>query len=839
MGRLGVFEAKVLGGMRHIGMPSRQSLLSPQDELALKSQFAVCGLEPHRNLSAAAARSLASRARLRPRPAQVLSLFPQTDVSCELLDDIIDVYESWDGENPAASHQSKTKLPIRIRFQAKDLRLESIAALCTLPDGIDFQPCAEHAHITIQNAESRDGSRELLLSDGQSIAETMDWFDGFEIDFIASDGREFTCYRRQASQRYFVKQGSAWIEILQEEFETNRRYLEIKKERSSGLLGSSTALASSEAWKQLTHPLGILFRLIDAPPDVSTTRYTRSSAIQRGGIRSQSRAGNYFDFALPDLAWPHTDPQDPIVVLRFHWEDAEPQEMQVEPRSSSLSAGDLLPATDRSSVLVELPLQPLVDPYISASRTPAAIQAFLKNNESGSSAWIFLQRSDPPIRASAPPRRNQIGALAVDGVLAGPVGTQQALPCVDLNAIQFGPPMRVGAAEPCLTSPHYRLCRLLRSRTALEWSQARDQIRQCGRDNSFDDRFSLTGQLFALHQLAVLEIIESDDAGLDRVQALTPRLAVTVAQANLGIRPGAGIARARRFLLSGAWLPEELKSLLSAVRRYPTLQYSEIPIASDTTLLPPYRCVLAPSETAVRQLGEICTQLNIEHESAIPDAVSSLGSCSSISDAVDRLDWREGSPDAGFDVFEFDPEAICRIRRSNGQHSLRLRECRRRDSGTWKYFLVDESRPDRPKHAEIHDRQLGRWITRARILNEAPLPVDAHGALLVPLELRLPRHLERVLALESGRGSETVWFSSSGSPFSSPFRDPEVAKRFGIPAPTTDRIRPYAVDGHFSHTFLRYPNVFGTAIWPSGTAMPILNLCAERISTLGLTGDNQ
>jgi len=833
MGRRGLFEVRVLGGKRYVGVPLRQALLSPSDEGALEHAFAHEGLEPDRHLASGAAFRLAKGASLRARARMVLEGYPYTPASRELIDCVVAVYEDWDGSEHAGSNITARRRPIRIRFQEQFPRLENVVATCVLPIGTQSKGTDDPQEIRVESAEWRDGGCELMRKDGTSLADTMDWFETVKTELETLDGRSIECFRRRSNFRLFTKQGNTWIEQFEDELEADRTYAEIRQGNSlTDSPGAGGGSFCSTAWKLLEAPVGLNVRLFRLEPSTGVLHNRRLWGRTRGGIKFKGRTAVFFAFALPDIVWSHPKTVDLRVIIRsINGQGEVVDERSIEPEGTKFDAGGLGVLDRLSEVGVEVGIQATVDEIVASGTPPTVVEAFIENEESNSKVRVYPQGTDAAIQIPDPPRRNSIGELDETGLLSGPVGRTDAS-SVAPAVTQLGAPLVPNSSLPRLDAPSDKLCRLLRSQGAIPWGRARDQIRQCGQDDSFNDLHNVTSQLFSLHQLGVLEVVEATSGGLDRVQALPPRLAITAGKANLGMIEGR-VQSKRRFLLTGAWLPREIRQLHQLITDSSGMTFHHDRTTDDETLIPPYRCVLLDREDARAGLRVIASRLKVQFEDQVPDSVSSLASTAPLSEVRESLDWRSGKPGAGYEVFEFDPGALCRSNTRDDGRQLRLFECKRRDSGQWVFFLFDNSQD---QFAVINDRQLGRWLVRRDYVPEAPLPVDSKGAVLVPLELRLPRHLERILGLGSGRAPETVWFDSSHP---SPFLHPDTADKFQFPQPTSMRVRPYQGFGRCSHAFIRYPNAYGTSLWPASTAMPILEANVARVSTIGLKGGSR
>jgi hypothetical protein len=76
-----------------------------------------------------------------------------------------------------------------------------------------------------------------------------------------------------------------------------------------------------------------------------------------------------------------------------------------------------------------------------------------------------------------------------------------------------------------------------------------------------------------------------------------------------------------------------------------------------------------------------------------------------------------------------------------------LAECAHQERPGWRFFVLDR---EEDRRLQIADRQLARWFVRTSALPSCPVP-ESGGELVLPWELRLPRIVERILLLGSGR----------------------------------------------------------------------------------------
>jgi hypothetical protein len=104
-GALGVFEARVVGGWVHVGLPMAQTILTEAERRALPRIFADAGLEPGTppsNRELQRALTVFGRSWLRPRTLSPLNLGTGSFVEA-VLDLVSDDFQDWNGEVPDGS----------------------------------------------------------------------------------------------------------------------------------------------------------------------------------------------------------------------------------------------------------------------------------------------------------------------------------------------------------------------------------------------------------------------------------------------------------------------------------------------------------------------------------------------------------------------------------------------------------------------------------------------------------------------------------------------------------------------------------------------------------------
>ena len=104
-GQLGIFEARIVGGWIHVGLPLAQTVLTEAERRALPGVFVEARLDPHappstRELHRAV--TLYGQAALRPRTIAALKRGSDSFKGA-LLDVVADEFLGWNGHTPAAS----------------------------------------------------------------------------------------------------------------------------------------------------------------------------------------------------------------------------------------------------------------------------------------------------------------------------------------------------------------------------------------------------------------------------------------------------------------------------------------------------------------------------------------------------------------------------------------------------------------------------------------------------------------------------------------------------------------------------------------------------------------
>lgn len=364
----------------------------------------------------------------------------------------------------------------------------------------------------------------------------------------------------------------------------------------------------------------------------------------------------------------------------------------------------------------------------------------------------------------------------------------------------------------------------------------------CGEPGSYGNGRSVVQQALALHQLGVAELVESRDGGFETLLPLAPTLSVSTTRANLGLDARGGARSGRRYVLGGCWLPGEVETLLIRCRdafppdpegRQAGLIPHLVAPSHRDSLLPGRRSVIAETDESEQRLVAMAREIGIDVSFDVSDSKSSLAALATIDEILEQLAWEPGAAVQGYRVVEFDPVTLSTSTNAgSSSHELAFLECRHHDRRVWVYYLVDRRHNRR---ARIRDRAMGRWIARRAALPNAPVPCDAQGRLILPDELRLPLHLERIFCMDSGVAPRSAFFRSDSGYGCSPFRRAENASRFSIPAPPPlDVVLGRRHGDACSGRFTIYENVTTSPLCADGR-IPVIGCPTDRIpNTWGL-----
>jgi hypothetical protein len=225
------------------------------------------------------------------------------------------------------------------------------------------------------------------------------------------------------------------------------------------------------------------------------------------------------------------------------------------------------------------------------------------------------------------------------------------------------------------------------------------------------------------------------------------------------------------------------------------------------------------TEDGQARLAEIAATLGVPTEMAVSDAASSLASLMPLSEILQQLPWEPGATVLGHRVERFNPVTLSTLAPGTPVHELELFECRHHERRVFTFYLIDHKNNRR---ARVRDRALGRWIVRRHMVPDAPIPVDAKARLILPTEMRLPLHIERVFCMNNDEPPRQAFYRSDDLSLRSPFWDPAHSDTFKIPPPPSlDVLVGRRHGSSCSGLFTIYSNVNIPPLCPSNE-LPIL-----------------
>ena len=325
-GKLGLFDARTIGGHVHIGYPLAQSLLTEQERKALPRIFYEANLDPTATPPAdelaRALRSPASRELLRPRTLRLVESQNDADHYKAILDAVSDELAEWDGETQGTGQGGRST-----KLASAGLRI-----------GLDLDLVARTATASIRCRLKREFPEDGLCLEipgipGQFLAE--EYMEGWSLPVSTGGaGEMFDASRLDWSRGVALKTGQPGLH-LRLPGRPVRVFIEGTSEGIPGLIevhalprGQSFYLAYRELfWSRLEEwatvecsgfqeldvlkglPTGWKFAHISEATGNESVRhdfpflsYPPSSRLRLvGGIRS-SRGNNFFSFAPPDVA---------------------------------------------------------------------------------------------------------------------------------------------------------------------------------------------------------------------------------------------------------------------------------------------------------------------------------------------------------------------------------------------------------------------------------------------------------------------------------------------------------------------------------------------------------
>jgi len=374
-----------------------------------------------------------------------------------------------------------------------------------------------------------------------------------------------------------------------------------------------------------------------------------------------------------------------------------------------------------------------------------------------------------------------------------------------------------------------RIMQLMHVRRRLSWESTKRLVPGCVPRFS-ESRYSLRWvfrNIEALHCLGVIEIEENMGTGISAVSALPPKIILLPVRANGHDQKGVSWTPYQSMPV-GCWSPDLMQKLQRFAKPSIGVDVRVAFRRSSDIVVPPRRILLTAEDKAIDRIQELADKLEVEFTGSVPYASQLAAVFSDINLLAEHENWESGIPAGTFTTRYFDPHTLSlHQRRLEHDDRYELWECTQDERPVWRFFVVDVKNDRR---LEIVDRQTARWFVRRQALPNAPIPITVNN-ILVPVELRLPRMLERLLILSSGELPDRCKYGERHSPFLSS----ERSRQFAIPSPQeAGSVNSNSKVRRCSGEFFQYYGGFRTAAWPGREPMPLLGLNTESISASGL-----
>ena len=837
-GRLGRFRVASVGGMRHIGIPKRQILLATREheslERALMSAGVIPGSDPtdRRLLTAAmAADGLLARTR------KLLAEWPASEPARDLLAEVREHLDDWDVVD-LVEHESESRLELPLQLFVKTSGQDIVEASFGTELVADVTDTDRRLSMTegppgfkgrVRSFELITGSSEtpqpivVHASGDPTWMVGSCWFDAIEFNFD-----DLAVSLSRSKTRYIVMgQGprtGMLVEVPAIEVRAGSSYLILAPSPSTTDPPPMVAEFLAE-WRPCALGNGVwhaVFRaasLVRAAPELPSIRFS-------GGIPSGRGRGAFLHFGLPEAVVEQTG-SGALVDVRLRALDDRGNSVtgRLGPRGpgSSPRRGETLwegieeqttrfDIVDVSPACAHCEVEVIVDGAVVASR------GFFVDTEPLSNDF------------ETPVARDGLGLPATDSKPA----IFQGLSCTgefDGTAPSLPLASRLLAAEKELIpdTTALRVMQLMRTRHRISWREAKRLLPGClahGVSVHADARY-LVHQIKILDALGILEVEENHEGGLSSIVELPPEIVLLPRLANRGFDDRLGPYSSHQAVLAGCWLPAQMEGLKRAAKPRFGVELHTAPRGPGAAFAPHFRSLLATGEKAIDRIRTVADKLEVAF-SACPLAIQMARSMWRIDGLSDLSKWTPGKPADTFETRFFNPRSLGVSDRlpPDGDRYV-LWECRHPDRPVWRFFIVDN---EAARRLEVGDRQIARWFVRRHAVPDGVLP-GSQGDVLVPLELRLPPILERMIALSSGRPPE---FKRYERAYLSPFRDPDTSRKFAIPAPPAEPVDWLGSRDTCTGNFCVYRGAYGTAAWPSHTPLPMIGVGVERVTELGL-----
>ena len=838
-GRRGIFEVEILGSHEHVGIPRRQVLIAKREEGPLRRAFWSAGLRPGATpADRRLVQSVKNASGLLTRTRRLLAAWPRESAAIELVAEIRSRLEDWDpSEFGDGQDDADLMLPLKLALRVAGPRILDAQFETELVGGITDQ---DHELLAVRSPQDPEPGSKYRLRVGEtnsmrpvviddcddpSWATSASWFDAIEFDI---EGTGATMFRPPNPYRIFGRGDRAGVleEFYSQDLQPGDQYLLVMPRETASEDGLDfVGTLGARPWQ----PCG------DVQPDAVCRPFRASDQVAQqaewrprigfqGGIPSGRGQRAYIHFALPSIFIDKNVDTSRVDINARALNDRGqriggpiPLIIGNDAPTDSLIGGSSL------RVVAEVPQLPSgcqsVDVSAQVDGRPAPSRSF------------FVDRRPVVDELEQPQPRDGYG-------LPAPIGSAHVFRGLETPR---EPQLRAPSLPTAFsTMPDAReipddvggrrLMQLMRVLSVVSWSEAKRKFPGClpASSDELADSTYFTHEVSALHSLGIIEIEEGDEGRFENLRALSPQLLLLPRLANRGLRNRhEGIWTSSEVVLTGCWLPEQLAKLKREARPRNGVEYDETAHGSGTILTPHRRALLATGTSALQNLAYVAARVGVPFDRSMPLAYRFAHALSPIDKLAEHLRWEPGRPADSYRTRFFDPRrlGVTEIPLDDGDR-YELWECRLPTRPEWHFFLVD--REDQ-KRTRVPDRQIARWFVRVRAVPDAPIPVT-QDELVVPLELRLPRILERSLVLSSGYAPVLRRYVGVHSPFS----EAAISHRFAIPAPPERPVDWLAFRKHCTGNFCCYRGAYQTAAWPANEPLPLIGVSAESVRGLGL-----
>lgn len=820
-GRLGVFEFAIVGHQVPVGFPRRQVLLATREIPALKEALLQKGILPGSNpTDASLVEATRGARRLKARTKKLLSAWPSEDNAHELLKEIRSEFEAWDHlDETDLGAAPGGRLPLRLALKYSRntildwfLETETIAGLTDGERSVSLDAAGAGSTAPAIELVPMAGSDTSRLCAADSGAPWKPENGMLTPVRLLIEGTGFVL-TRTGSPCAILDMGArpgVLHECEQGELEAGRAYLLVAP---GAELGTQRFVDRFEGpWADLEIDPSLQKRVFVAGSTEGKAPRTTLECI--GGLRTMAGTRAYLPFALPDVRVESAGGFDALELqIQYFDENGRPTSDRILGHlHAGRPEGPLRGTTTGHSCVVQLP-----DPPANAGSCKIGLE---EGGQEIAARVILLDRSPDPITESGIPERDALGEIASTGTPPTFRGLEVVVRSTE------DPPERPLQRKPCHSEElpprdeaALRAMHLLRSSTPIRWGKARRGFQLCLAPHGGDEiaKGHLAFEVSILHSLGVLEIREGVEIGWDRLFAIRPSIVLLPSMANL-LTPGSPFREGEQALLTGCWLDGEIEALRREARRS-GVELLEARGDPKLSLIPNRRVLVAEGDRAtdrIARLGELLGR-------PWPQSCRIAATVDCLPRIAEAEGWIPGGISGAWRVFYFDPRSLdVSDRMPDEGDRFVLAECAQHERPGWRFFVLDTMENRR---LQLADRQLGRWFVRISALPDHPVP-ECGGDLILPWELQLPRIVERILVLATGRAPWVKRYE----PGRSPFLTAGASRTFGIPAPPERAVPWFESRNYCSGNFVCYPEACTTGAWPRGSPMPMIGARAERVS---------